>query len=649
MVFSNATRPEPSSVSLPLSVSPSRQPARAGDLAFPVIALAVVGLIVMGVIAFVALRQHDAAQARHEEALVRTGIADAEQALGRVAKDFSWYDIAIEKLLNRFDPVFAANTMGRYLADQHGVDATFVLDKANRTVFVAIDGNTDQGEATARFSNGLERLVDQARAASPDEPNPALGLLRLDGAVHIVAASALTPQYNFGRLAAQDRGVLILTRRLDAVLLAELGAGYLTSTPQVFGPGEHVGQADASIALVAADGSALGALAWSATRPSRTLLAELLAPMAGAALVGLACLWVFVRRAQAVTRRIEDDARLVAAQNEALDASERRTRSIVEAAADGIATVGIDGAVLSINPAGAALFGARSEDAIGRPLSDFLGESGKAASLDALAREGTTEAARRRHVLGRRTGGSFFVSEIAVTRTLDNGASMFIVLARDVTEHRRAEASLDVLATGLIMIAENGRVLLCNRSADRLIGRGDALKMEDGVLHACAPWYDEELQGLVGKALKATGSFPEGTGVMNLYPAPGAKPLHLIVTPVRLTEDADSAPAAAIIVRDPHAQTEVRPEFLRQLYGLTKAEARVVAELAKGKRLQEVAEDLNVSLNTVRNQLKQAFSKTSTNRQADLVSLVLTSVADLAQDSPFAAPQPENRPGEASA
>ena len=56
------------------------------------------------------------------------------------------------------------------------------------------------------------------------------------------------------------------------------------------------------------------------------------------------------------------------------------------------------------------------------------------------------------------------------------------------------------------------------------------------------------------------------------------------------------------------------------------------AVVAKGKRLQEVADDLNVSLNTVRNQLKQAFSKTSTNRQADLVSLVLTSVADLAQD-----------------
>ena len=40
-----------------------------------------------------------------------------------------------------------------------------------------------------------------------------------------------------------------------------------------------------------------------------------------------------------------------------------------------------------------------------------------------------------------------------------------------------------------------------------------------------------------------------------------------------------------------------------------------------------MADDLNVSLNTVRNQLKQIFSKTNTGRQSELISLVLSSAA----------------------
>jgi DNA-binding CsgD family transcriptional regulator len=119
---------------------------------------------------------------------------------------------------------------------------------------------------------------------------------------------------------------------------------------------------------------------------------------------------------------------------------------------------------------------------------------------------------------------------------------------------------------------------------------------------------------------------------MNLHAAPGDKPLHVVVTPLRIADGARNLPVAAVIVRDTESQTEIRPELLQQLYGLTRAEARVVTELARGKRLTEVAQTLNVSVNTVRNQLKQAFAKTSTNRQADLVSLVLTSLSDLAQE-----------------
>jgi DNA-binding CsgD family transcriptional regulator len=68
---------------------------------------------------------------------------------------------------------------------------------------------------------------------------------------------------------------------------------------------------------------------------------------------------------------------------------------------------------------------------------------------------------------------------------------------------------------------------------------------------------------------------------------------------------------------------------LSQLYGLSRAEARVIALLAKGHRLDQSAEMLGVAYETVRKHLKQVFGKTGTDRQAELVRLLVTGPAGL--------------------
>lgn len=77
---------------------------------------------------------------------------------------------------------------------------------------------------------------------------------------------------------------------------------------------------------------------------------------------------------------------------------------------------------------------------------------------------------------------------------------------------------------------------------------------------------------------------------------------------------------------------QVRPmplEVLRQRYGLTAAEARVAVRLSQGDSVEEIAAGSQVSLGTVRNQLKQVFAKTDTHRQAQVVQLVLSLAAAL--------------------
>jgi len=93
-----------------------------------------------------------------------------------------------------------------------------------------------------------------------------------------------------------------------------------------------------------------------------------------------------------------------------------------------------------------------------------------------------------------------------------------------------------------------------------------------------------------------------------------------------------------IFLFDPDASTPPAVTTLMTLYQLTPAEARLLRALVAGDRMSDYAERAGISINTANTQLKQVFAKTETDRQADLIRLVLRDVvAGLAraeQDGP---------------
>ncbi len=71
-------------------------------------------------------------------------------------------------------------------------------------------------------------------------------------------------------------------------------------------------------------------------------------------------------------------------------------------------------------------------------------------------------------------------------------------------------------------------------------------------------------------------------------------------------------------------------EGLVALFGLTPAEARLTTCLCQGYTLAGAAAELSIAHETARSHLRNCFAKTKTNRQADLVRLVSTSLAAIA-------------------
>ncbi|MCI0466133.1 MAG: helix-turn-helix transcriptional regulator [Beijerinckiaceae bacterium] len=63
--------------------------------------------------------------------------------------------------------------------------------------------------------------------------------------------------------------------------------------------------------------------------------------------------------------------------------------------------------------------------------------------------------------------------------------------------------------------------------------------------------------------------------------------------------------------------------MLAKTFGLTRSEARLACIIARGAPPNIAAQELNISRETARNQLKSIFAKTDTHRQSELVALLL--------------------------
>ena len=128
--------------------------------------------------------------------------------------------------------------------------------------------------------------------------------------------------------------------------------------------------------------------------------------------------------------------------------------------------------------------------------------------------------------------------------------------------------------------------------------------------------------------LAALGKPSEAGGVLAL-PRIEGRPLSLLVCPLRphAVSFGPSVPAALVIFGDPDASPSTSTQALIDLYGLTPAEARLMAALVDGERLEHYADRQQISINTARTQSKQVFAKTGHGRQADLIREVLANPA----------------------
>jgi DNA-binding CsgD family transcriptional regulator len=239
--------------------------------------------------------------------------------------------------------------------------------------------------------------------------------------------------------------------------------------------------------------------------------------------------------------------------------------------------------------------------------------------------------------IGPRRRGPFQDEELALLKTLMPHLQRALALHRRLgslqSSAQSAVTVLDQLPYGVVVLSADGCVTLLNRCARTIIDQRDGLTVRQRELRSCNGNSNKRLQVLIhGAAATSRGCALHSGGAVNIVRPSGRQPFRILVAPIHRAVFSAFAPGPAAIafIVDPEARFDSPVAMLTELFALSRAEARLAALLLQDRSLREAAQELGVSLNTVRTQLKKLFDKTGTRRQGALIRALLISPAHLA-------------------
>jgi DNA-binding CsgD family transcriptional regulator len=181
---------------------------------------------------------------------------------------------------------------------------------------------------------------------------------------------------------------------------------------------------------------------------------------------------------------------------------------------------------------------------------------------------------------------------------------------------RHANAALDGLNLGVVVVDASARVVLANRSARELLARGSPLRMRQSGLCCVHADIDALVSEKIARAL---------CGCPSSLRVPGEPPLHLSAVPLPATGSLSPSdrPLVMLLMRGiPAAHSAQLGRLLQEHYGLTPAEAELAQGIAAGRTLRMLASDRRVKITTVKWQLQCVMQKLGVSRQADVVRIV---------------------------
>ncbi|MBI4957753.1 MAG: helix-turn-helix transcriptional regulator [Myxococcales bacterium] len=189
--------------------------------------------------------------------------------------------------------------------------------------------------------------------------------------------------------------------------------------------------------------------------------------------------------------------------------------------------------------------------------------------------------------------------------------------ALDARDQERA-ALWDVVGdakAAVFALDARGIIVRLNARAEELLRASPCLRVISGRLVPSNPACAHRLEA----ARRVADSAPQAFPVCPQSPTPLC--VRLVRPAPRTLDDRSGAIVLAIVTE----ATAAAPASLAARFGLTPAELRVAEGIGRGQAPKEIAQEQDVSWNTVRTQLGHIFRKTGVGSQRELACLVVRS------------------------
>ena len=183
-----------------------------------------------------------------------------------------------------------------------------------------------------------------------------------------------------------------------------------------------------------------------------------------------------------------------------------------------------------------------------------------------------------------------------------------------------AEA-IDHEAHGIVVVTKDLQIVDCNAAALQILSERDGLSICNGALLASLPVGKRNLSGLAYHATTTDGIRYGGSVRCERFSGKRAYVIHVVPLSAG-TVGVGARSLALVLIVDPARDPAPASELLRQLYGLTHAEAAVAHFVLYGDGVRAIGERLSLSSTTVKTHLRAIFAKTGTHRQAELVRVL---------------------------
>jgi DNA-binding CsgD family transcriptional regulator len=183
-------------------------------------------------------------------------------------------------------------------------------------------------------------------------------------------------------------------------------------------------------------------------------------------------------------------------------------------------------------------------------------------------------------------------------------------------------SAFDLVSDGTALVRADGSILHTNAAMAAIARRRDGIAIRNGAIDLANGIERARFAAALAAVLRLRDGDATApvAGEMTVARADGAPPYIVSVRPLPQRERSEIGGAAAmVLVHDPLGAHDAAAASLRELFGLTQAEASVAQALRSGVTPAAYAQTHRLSLNTVYTHLRRVREKTGCTRLAQLI------------------------------